>query len=188
MSYLIWFWFFCFFPRTPNITNTIHPYTTFSALITCIAIQVEDSPITYKSFIQNKRRQNYFTFHFHFFFFHYHFKSNIGESYLRSLLLSKINSLGMDWDWMDQNLAPFPPPPPPPLHHIPLSSTPPPQIWCSQFSIESALLAKSPWFFFFFNSASGSKCFIFEHKNDKDMFSSNITHFSLSKIYLFFFV
>ena len=114
MSYLIWFWFFCFFPRTPNITNTIHPYTTFSALITCIAIQVEDSPITYKSFIQNKRRQNYFTFHFHFFFFHYHFKSNIGESYLRSLLLSKINSLGMDWDWMDQNLAPFAPPPPPP--------------------------------------------------------------------------
>ena len=59
--------FFFFFFRTPKFTNTIHPYKTCPALISCIAIRVEDSPITYKNFIQNKKRQNYFTFHFLFF-------------------------------------------------------------------------------------------------------------------------
>ena len=139
MSYLIWFWFF--FSRTPNFTNTIHPYKTCPALISCIASRVEDSPITYKIFIQNKKRQNYFTFHF--LFLSLSLQINIGESYLRSLLLSTINSLGMDWEGVDQNWAP-------PPHRIPLSSSSPPQIWCAQFSTQSSLLAKSPWFFFLF--------------------------------------
>ena len=161
MSYLIWFWFF--FSRTPNFTNTIHPYKTCPALISCIASRVEDSPITYKIFIQNKKRQNYFTFHF--LFLSLSLQINIGESYLRSLLLSTINSLGMDWEWVDQNWAP----PPPPIafhyhhHHH------------RKYDVLNSVLRVHYWlnrrdFFFYFLTASGSKCFIFEHKNDQEIF------------------
>ena len=111
----IWFdfEFFFFFSRTPKFTNTIHPYKTCPALISCIAIRVEDSPITYKNFIQNKKRQNYFTFHFLFFFT------------ITSKLTSESLTCGpfyyrrlTPWVWIESGWTKIEPPPPPPSHSI----------------------------------------------------------------------